>query len=185
MIAPAQYIHDHNTAQIGALRRQRFHGHSQHTPGLTIADEELKSNYEMETLRRSGSAIYEVWAKAIHVSFSYTRMDVYISNQYGEGSCPYRVIRDHENQHVAINTATLQKYADAMNQALLAYGGFPTQDHPWKVRSPKKAQAQLKGLVLKIINPIYKQYTDAVIRANARIDTPENYRRTQALCQDW
>jgi hypothetical protein len=184
-IPPARYIHDHTTAQIGALRHQRFHSRGMHTPGLTIADQELKSDFEMETLHRPGSGFYLAWAKAIQADFSYTRMDVYISSQYGEGSCPYRIIRDHENQHVAINTQTLGQYAEQMRQALLACRDFPTRDHPWKVKSQSQARSALKKKVLGLINPIYHRYIDAVVRANARIDTPENYRKTQALCRDW
>jgi hypothetical protein len=156
-----------------------------HTPGLTIADEEMKSDFQMETLHRPGSRVYQAWATRINVDFSYIRMDVYISSQYGQGSCPYKVIFDHENQHVAINTRTLQKYADLMKQALLAYPGFPTQAHPWKVGSRSQARSNLKKIILGIINPFYHQYAKEVIRANSQIDTPENYRKTQALCQDW
>ena len=184
-VPPANYLHDHSTAQIGALRHQRFHSRAQHTPGLTIAEQELKSNFEMETSHRPGSGFYLAWAKAINVDFSYTRMDVYISSQYGEGSCPYRVIRDHENQHVAINTQTLQNDAEKMRQALLTCPDFPTRDHPWKVKSQSQARAALKKKVLGLIDPAYRKYAEEVVRANARIDTPENYRKTQSLCQDW
>ncbi len=184
-IAPVRYIHDHNTAQIGALRHQRFHFKGMHTPGLTLADEELKSDFRMETQHRPGSRVYQVWATQINVDFSYTRMDVYISSQYGEGSCPYRVVRDHENQHVAINTATLEKYKGLMEGALLTYPNFPTHDHPWKVTSRSKAGPELKKMILGVINPYYHQFAQEVIRSNAQIDTMENYRKTQALCQDW
>jgi hypothetical protein len=184
-IIPARYIHDHNTAQIGALRHQHSHFHGMHTPGLTMAEEEMKSDFQMETLHYPGSRVYQVWAKAINVDFSYTKMDVYISSQYGEGTCPYKVIRDHENQHVAINARTLQKYADQMQQALMSCKTFPTKNHPWKVSSVSKARSALKQKILGIVNPLYHRYAQEVIRANAQIDTPENYKRTQALCQDW
>jgi hypothetical protein len=184
-VVPANYIHDHSTAQIGNLRHQHFHFHGAHTPGLTISDAKMTTDYRMESLHYPGSGVYQVWAKEINVDFSCTRMDVYISSQYGEGSCPYKVIRDHENMHVAINTRTLQKYAYLMKQALLAYPNFPTQDHPWKVSSQSQGQSDLKKMLSGIIDPIYHQYAGEVPRANSRIDTPENYRKTQALCQDW
>jgi len=184
-IPPTRYILDHNTAQIGALRHQHFHSRAMHTPGLTIADEEMKSDFGMETLRRAGSRVYQVWTTQINVGFSYNRMDVYISSQYGQGSCPFKAIFDHENQHVAINTQALQKYAGIMKQALENYQGFPTKDHPWKVGSVSKARSVLKKNLLGILNPIFHKFAEEVIRENAKIDTPENYKRTQALCRDW
>ncbi len=179
------YYHDHSTRQIEALRHQKLHMRNMHEPGLTLAEHELKTDFRISGMGRSDRKRVCVWLESLDVDFSYTRMDVFISSQYGEGSCPYQVIRDHENQHVSINLATLKKYREKMETAIKGAMSLPTKANPLSFSSLNQAKNILAARIKGIVDPIYKRFKDEVMRNNNQIDTMENYRRTQAKCSNW
>jgi hypothetical protein len=156
-----------------------------HNPGLTLAEHELKTDYQMGGLQRGGRAEYCVWVESLALDFSFRRMDVYLSSQYPEGSCQYDVILGHENQHVAINNRTLRKYYSLMRQALWKTRSIPTKANPLPVSSLNQGKAIIAARINGIVNPIYARFKKAVLAENAKIDTVANYRRTQAKCSSW
>ncbi len=179
------YYHDHSTRQIEAMRHQKLHLRNMHEPGLTLAEHELKTDFRIGGMRRSDSRRVCVWLESVNVDFSFTKMDVFISSQYGEGSCPYQVIRDHENQHVAINLGALKEYRDKMERALKGDLSLPTKADPLSVSSLGQAKKILASRIKGIVDNLYSGFKREVLEGNARIDTLENYRRTQAKCQKW
>ena len=183
--APVQtrYFHDLNTARIGAMRHQKLQSRSLHVPGITLAEHELKTDYEIGGLRQ-GRHI-RVWAESVRADFSFRKMEVYVSSQYPEGSCQYKVILTHENQHVAINLDTLKKYREIMARALMKTRSIPTKAHPLTVKSLDQGKKIIAARINRLIQPIYTRFKRAVLRENETIDTIANYRRTQALCSNW
>jgi hypothetical protein len=179
-----RYFHNKSTAQIEAMRHVWF-GHMMHNPGITIEENELRAGYEFSGLRYSGGRRYCVWAASVKIDFSFTKMDVYISSHYPRGSCPYKVILWHENQHVAIDQRTLEKYRLIMREALMSARDIPTKASPLQVASLRQGKAIVSQRVERIVNPIYESFKEEIRAENAKIDTPENYRRTQAMCPDW
>lgn len=180
------YRHDLTTAQIEGLQNSvKFTSRNLQEPGLTAAEQELNTNFQCGALETVHNRRYCVWADSVEVEFSYTKMDVYVSSQYPVGSCAYRVILAHENQHVAINNRALQKYLDLMRQALRRNRTIPTKDHPLVTSSFKEGQDIIAARVSRIIQPLYGRYKQEVLRENRKIDTMRNYRRIQAQCKDW
>ena len=180
-----RYYHNMSTAQIESMRHAQFHNKMMHNPGLTLAEQELKSDYQMGGMQRGRRAEYCVWVESLALDFSYKRMDVYVSSQYSEGSCQYNVILGHENQHVAINNRTLQNYYSMMQKALWNARQIPTRAKPLSVRSLSQGKAIIAARINKIVNPIYDRFKKTVMAENAKIDTIANYRATQAKCSSW
>lgn len=182
---PLRFDHDHSTAEITALRRVRAPNVGQHCAGLTDAESELRTDYQMGSSRRSDSRVYRIWVDSVSVVFDYTRMDVYLSNQYGVGSCEYNVILAHEKRHVAIDERELLKYKDLMARALRHSRSIPGRAHSLRVRSLEAGKAILTRRIRAIVMPYLAKYKRALAIENGKIDTPANYRRTQALCNGW
>lgn len=180
-----RYFHDHSTAQIAAMRRQWYAARLTHTPGLTMADNRLDSRLKLQGMSHGKNGPVCAWVVSVNVDFSWTRMDVYISSKYPRGSCPYQVILAHENQHVAINTAAFEKYKALMLRALLSATDLPTKANPMMAPSMRQAKAILSSRVNGIVMPLYTEFKQELLAENAKIDTPENYKRTQALCPQW
>jgi len=184
--APLQIFHDHSTAQITAMRHTHYpSGMHLHSPGITVAESEMKTDYQMEYRRREGTSLYLLWATSVTVVFEYTKMDVYVSSQYGEGSCEYNQILAHEKQHVAINEKTLDQYKAMLASALKSSTRIPSQAHPLTVRSVSEGKALVSQRVAGIVNPYFKRFRQSVQAANSKIDTLSNYRRIQERCHGW
>lgn len=182
---PIRYFHDHSTAQIEAMRHMFFHSNMMHNPGLTQAEHGLKTNFKLQGLQHGRNGPICVWVESVDIDFSWRRMDVYISSQYGRGSCPYQVILDHENQHVAINTRTFEKYRALMLQALRGATDIPTKAAPLVVQSLQGGKALITQRIDRAVMPLYEAFQRELLAENAKIDTLENYRRTQARCAQW
>ena len=181
---PPRYIRDLDTPQIEALRHQKFHNRALHNPGLTMAEYEWKSSFKVEGSRK-GRGPTLVWADSIDADFSCVRMDVYISSRYPEGSCPYGVILNHENQHVALNRGVFERYRALIGKALRTARTIPDKRHPIRCRSLVEGKNRISANISQIVAPLEKRFWGDLSKANATIDTPANYRRTQALCKNW
>jgi hypothetical protein len=182
---PTSYFHNLSTSQIEALSRVRLKMPTMREPGLTWMEHQLKTDYKYEGATRGSRASYCIWAVSLRLDFSFTRMDVYLSNQYPVGSCEYNVILGHENQHVAINTRTFEKYKRLMLQALRKTRTIPTPANPLSVRSMEEGRAIIGARVDHIVMPLYDRFKRELVRENAKIDTPQSYRRLQAQCKKW
>jgi hypothetical protein len=156
-----------------------------HSPGITVAESEVKTDYQFEFSHRPGTPVYRLWATSVTVVFDYIQMDVFVSSQYGEGSCEYNQILTHEKQHVSIDERELEKYKNRMEAALKHSRLIPSRSHPLVARSAAQGKALLAKRILGIVNPYFKQYHQAVKTENAKIDTMANYRRVQARCNGW
>jgi len=179
------YFHDHTTAQIEQMRNIKFHNKLEHNPGVTLAEHEFKMDYQIGGLEHPNQDGFCVWVDSVDVSFSYAQMNVYVTSQYPVGSCPYRVVLNHENQHVSIDQRVLAKYRAKMEWALKRSRSIPTKRHPMSVVSMNNGKAVIADRLNRIVNPILAAYQNEIKRENGKIDTPTNYRRTQALCNNW
>lgn len=180
------YHHNLTTAQIEGLQNSvKLTSRNLQEPGLTAAEQELTTNYQCGALETVPNRRYCVWADSVEVDFSYTKMDVYISSQYPEGSCAYRAILAHENQHVEINRRVLAKYVELMRRALRGNRTIPTKDRPLVAASFKEGQDIISRRIQRIIQPLYRHYQKEVLWDNRMIDTMKNYRRIEEQCKDW
>lgn len=182
---PPTYFHNFSTAQIESMRHSRYHSSLMHNPGLTLAEHELKTDYQIGGLKHGRGQGICVWVESLNVVFGFIRMDVYLTSQYAEGTCPYRIVLWHENQHVAINTRVYRKYRVLMEQALRRDKTIPTKGNPLSVGSMNQGKSIIAARVNRLINPLYQRFKSEVTAENAKIDTMANYKRTQALCKEW
>jgi hypothetical protein len=53
------------------------------------------------------------------------------------------------------------------------------------VVSINNGKAVIAARLNRIVDPILEAYKKEIVRENGKIDTPANYRRTQALCNNW
>lgn len=178
------YFHNLSTAQIEAMRHTLPHPGMMHNPGLTMGEHQFTSKCQIGGNKRSDQPDLCVWADSVQVWFACTKMNVYLSSNYRKGTCPYNVILDHENQHVAINTRVFNKYSALLRRALFA-ADIPTKANPLSVRSLEEGRLVISGRIGSILKTNNESFQQELIIENAKIDTMENYRRTQARCKGW
>lgn len=107
---------------------------------------------------------------------------VHIANDFKKGSCEYRKILNHENKHVRTTNAFVRRYKSKLGTHIrksfknLPSGGPVT----------RKGTESLQQQYLDFIQQAAKEYLEKVypelIKAQAKIDTPEEYAKTAKKC---
>ena len=181
---PTVYHHEYSTAQIESMSAIKAPSRAAHEPGLTLFEYEVSSQYDLALRSNRPAGPYRFWVKTLNVQFKITRMDVYVSSQYPEGSCQYNVVLAHENTHVSINQRLYRKHMGLLRSAL-ARAALPTASHPWTAGSQAQAEAALDARIKPLLKRIEQGFAAEDRRENAKIDTTASYRRTSAKCPNW
>src|SRR5581483_5056636 len=169
------YHYQYSTAQIQAMSGIQAPSRAAEEPGLTIFEYELTSKYEMEVNGSSPGGPFWVWAKSLQASFITRRMDLYVSSQYPRGTCQFRAIMNHENNHVAINKRVFRKYLKLLNRRLKTTVSIPTQARPLRAASELEGENMLDARIKPLVTKLEEQFGAEIKRENAKIDTPESY----------
>ena len=149
--------------------------------GLTHGTYETRVSVNVRVLpnRRGGACVQPV---SVLGTVFYSDLTVYLAREYPTGSCQYRAVLEHENQHVAINRRYFERYIPRMRRVLEAatrrMGSF------W-VADPQTAGQAAADRLQQALKPTLAELERETRRANAAIDTPESYRQVSARCSDW
>lgn len=119
----------------------------------------------------------------IEASWRATQLHVDIAREYRVGTCPYREVWEHENQHVQIAKDHFA-IAELKLRSRLAVQAVAVR--PFIITgTPDQAAREVAARMMAAMQPVLDAYRVDSERANAAIDTQENYRRVTARCADW
>ena len=179
-----RFDHDVTQAQIAALYKEdstSTHGVLGHPVGLTRTSVKFDIRTELQPVRLPDGA-YCLWVTRVDAVLRYADTVIYVDKRFKPGSCQYETVLDHEHTHVAINRQTLHAHAPQIRLALDTAVRHIT---PVVVHDLSRDRNRPITLLHQAVEPTIEAFNKARDQANAAIDTPDNYRRTQALCQDW
>ncbi|KIL98947.1 hypothetical protein CCC_02397 [Paramagnetospirillum magnetotacticum MS-1] len=112
-----------------------------------------------------------------------TEIKVDIAREYPPGGCQYRVIRTHEDEHVAISRDAFRHWTP---QAEIVLRNAAAQIPPRiTTSSPDVVTGEFKDRLTAALKPTFEAYANELRLRNAAIDTPGNYRRVNGLCPSW
>ncbi len=152
--------------------------------GLTVAETALgiKSEMAMWDDGRGGICVQPTHV-TVRVGFEKPQR-VYIQAGYAQGSCPRRMIQEHEQGHVRINRDTLIQHLQRIQYA--AYAVLANND-VWPARSTSREAAgrMVTDSFRRVLTPEMDYYRSRRDVMHAQIDTPENYRNTARSCPVW
>ncbi len=184
MLAPDPILN--NSLNIAGIRNlfasrgQALGGPHQRALGVTYIQSVLSLKASSSATRASGG--YCVYLDTVGAEFGWRRMEVYVTSEYRPGSCEYRTVLDHENQHVAINRRTIKDYAPKARAALER---ILAEQKPIFARDPNGAVDDALRDLHQRMDSVLDQFQAAMAGANATIDTSANYDATAALCPGW
>lgn len=119
----------------------------------------------------------------VRTNWRITAIMVDVAAEYRPGSCQYREVRVHEEEHVRTNLQTFREFAPRMEARLrtVAHDIRPmaTQSDP-----DQAMQAMLQRLT-EAARSVQAAYDAALRERNAVIDTPESYRAVSKRCERW
>ncbi len=177
-------VHRHNRKHLARLQKKnkQFRGGGDWQPvGLTQTELEFRMKVHINAVS-AGAKRYCGSLDRVEVFLGYDDLIVYIAQKYHRGSCQYQSILKHENLHVSIFRDTLEHYAPRVENRLRQTA---ERLAPVLVSSAQQAASRLQAAMQRQMKPMFREINAALDRANAAIDTPENYKREQANCKNW
>lgn len=183
-LIPPTYNHDLSVNEVRSLytvRGQRVSRAHNRAIGLTYAEVSLGLSASTRSVPRERGG-YCVYLEEVKADFGFDRFDVYIGREYRRGTCEYRTILDHENEHVAINTNAVKNYGPQLRRSIeqqLSY--LPPLFTPNVRTGARLAVQELQDR----IKPVMEAFRREQRRRNQAIDTEANYGALQELCLDW
>jgi hypothetical protein len=141
---------------------------------------EYAANYAVEPY---GDA-YCFWVKDIDVLLRYETPDVYIAREYRRGSCNYKVTLEHEMQHVKVARDYMGRFVTKMRSTLTSLL-IPKPKSAVVIESPAKAKREAEQLLQRLIYSVYEQLQIEMGKAQAKVDSPREYKRLGRKCKNW
>lgn len=161
----------------------KYPGTPDTTLGLTVADLQVKMIGEPRLSQNGRNSCVSL--KEINFQIGYDDILVYIHKDYKPGSCQYRVVKDHENYHVAVHRQAMSFFKSDIETALRK---AVSKLKPEYVQSSAQAQRIVDKQVAQIqkeIAPLLNHINQKIREKNAAIDTPQSYEATSKLCKTW
>ena len=173
---PASINHD---LSIAKLSKGKFHGK---ILGKAAGRVEVKFATEYSAVPHGNQFCF--WVQSIPVILRHSSIEIYIAKEYGTRSCQYRAILGHEKDHVRVAQDNLERYTPRIRSALTSLL-IPTGRAPQVVASPEQAKREVNALARKLLGPVYRNMFADLKKAQAAIDSPEEYRRVFRRCRNW
>lgn len=165
--------------QIATISGLRSPG--QVTRGLTST--KFRSGYSVafeQVKVRDGVCLYPV---AIEAKIGYDPMTVYVEKKYDRDSCQFRVIMQHEQQHVRVNQETLKAFVPRVRAALIQ--AATGSAFPIYAAEPRIAKSMGMGEIGAAFDREVTELSRQREQLNAQLDSPASYRASQAICNRW
>ena len=170
--------------------------HSQASPGPSGSSAD-RAGYTRVRLRRRLTAAWQVGSprgtgagrtvavavRSANVFFRIDPVEVFVSSNYAGGSCPYRITRQHEYQHVAGFLRIFREHRADMAEEANSIA-LPTVSVPTQVPADRVSDEQDRILepVVAAINRVRSRLVQAMNDDRAEKDSAANYRRVYARC---
>ena len=149
--------------------------------GLTLTEQQFSMRVKVRA-KRIGSNRFCGQLSGVDARLGYDKLKVYIARKYRPGSCNYRSILDHENRHVAVFRNTLVKYAPRVERRLKR---FAASLGPVVATSADQAAKIFQQKLQRELKPLIRGMDREIDFRNAKLDSPQNYRKEQARCSQW
>lgn len=174
-----RYIYNINRNQLTQITRQINNGTNHGvTLGLTVSRYlPAAGSYKSKSIKKGNQ--YCHYIINMNVKLSLADLIVYIASEYKQGTCQAQVITTHENEHVRVHQAVLQKYAPIMREALLRQANLAFAG------SIPDSQTVINRAISSTIREVLNNMMAEQSRGNGAIDTQDSYRRTAQRCKQW
>ena len=175
----ARVHHDRNIAQLG---RMALHG----PEGLVlgVANTGLDFGWRVGFEWRPQGEAFCFWVRLTVLTIRHPSPDIYVAREYRRGSCNYRAILAHEQQHIQISRELINRYIPRLRWVLTSLR-IPTGRRPLLVESPEAAKSRVQALMKDLAEPLFREMAKALREAQAKIDSPASYRRLFKQCKRW
>lgn len=151
--------------------------------GLMQGGIEMAETMKFNTMTNPNTNELCMYYNNVQISF-HIFPTIYIASEHPRGTCMHQAIKNHELKHINVDRQIVNKYAQAVGNAVqteirrqAVYGPAPVSEGP-------KIQAYMKSRLEQILVNYSKQM-DAERRTRQQaIDTLQEYEAVQKSCRD-
>ena len=164
-----------------AIHSERVLGPHEKSLGITYAETAYDAEaHSMATTVRGGG--YCVYLTGVDVNFGWKRMQVYVASEFKPGTCEYRTVLDHENQHVSVNNGALKEFAPRFRAEVER---MLTNVQPVYATNAQRGMDQALASLDMGMSGLLKRFQSMMSQRNAPLDSDANYKATAQLCGNW
>lgn len=149
---------------------------------LGLAFVELHYKFQIGTIVSTIGGRHCVALKSLSIAFGRAKSEIFVARKYHPGTCEFKAILRHEQEHMDINARIQSKYEAKIQKYLT--NKVPSIQ-PYYTTSPQNAPRQLASRFSSEINRIIKQFYEERQRINRKIDTPKSYKKVRSQCAKW
>jgi len=121
----------------------------------------------------------------VTVHFGFNQLNVYVTREYADGSCPYRATYEHEMEHVAAHQRVWLAYQDPLRDAVRRAPEIPVKDSPGTYATFEEGRGKIGEAISAALDPVFDAFKKADEDAQAELDTRESYDGLKGKCTDW
>lgn len=183
---PARVIYkfNHSRGDLERMQRKRgrhITGGKFNVLGLTLTEFKYTLKTSVKILKIPGG-YFCAYPISYDLKIGYEDFLVFIDRRYKPGTCEHKAVLEHENSHVRLYKHHLKKHLPYIKKyarnATLNVGTVV-------VSSPDLGSKHIQGKFQRRIIPLIKKMNREANLSNARIDTPQSYKKLQSLCKNW
>lgn len=160
-----------------------------HVRGLTDINYKKSYNIKVKLVTQNNIACLKI--DSVDVYFGYPNINIFIYDKYSINSCEYKIIKQHENEHVKIYQSALKLYSENIGRVILNRIKNKKQMLINDVDDVKNKTEQyikeVKDFITsdKELSIIEANMMKEIEYRNNLLDTKENYNKTKKLCNNW
>ncbi|GIK88095.1 MAG: hypothetical protein KJ018_13465 [Burkholderiales bacterium] len=176
-VVPPRVLENRSTPAEALTRLGEGAAPGERTIGLTLANFGHSSTFEMRGVedRRGGRACVR---PAVSVHLYLKPLTVYVASEYSGDPCRARVIREHEERHVAVYTEFAGEAASRLRASLAKAIGTS----PHFAADVGEAQGNIDRRLGATLEAFMRDAQRELAQRQALIDTPEEYERVRTAC---
>ncbi len=176
---PASVHHDRASAQLG---RMGPHGPGGRVLGLASAGVDFHWRVGFEWRAQGDASCF--WVRWARLSVRLPSPEIYVAREYPRGSCQYRAILAHEQDHFRASRELINRYLPRLRWVLTSLR-IPTGRRPILVESAAAAKAEVRALMQELAEPLFREISEALRKHQAGLDSRASYKRLFAQCDRW
>jgi len=159
-------------------------GSTMYVGGLTNGTIQSDMSTDLQTLMRPATDSACLWIANIHIKLHYKPI-VYVSREFTVGSCYRAAVLEHEHKHVVMDETLMGSFGAQLQQAIQMAAQTDGHLGPIRQEDLPDVSRKIQAVLEHKLNEMMDQLSTEREVKQTQIDTPEEYRRVQALCSNW
>lgn len=153
-----------------------------HNAGLTRSRTEFRIQPRFQ-LATFGDGRACVMLERLTASWKIIELTVDVAREYAPGTCQYREVLAHEDEHVRINRYTLSQFAPMLEARLRRAAAAMTPR--WDRKGSREAMESMTRELKAAGAEVLAEFQAELKKRHGAIDTPESYREVARKCDRW